>query len=260
MHVQLPVDRISDYESARQQARVASEAWALENLFCPNCPSNSVKDFPANTPAKDFVCPRCDSLFQLKSRRGRFGRKISDAAYSKMIAAIAEDATPNLVALEYAVPSWRISNLFVIPHFAFSPSMIEKRKPLGAHAQRHGWVGCNLLLDAVAPDARISYITDGKPVSPKTVREQFAALRPLEKISVAQRGWTLDVLNAVRSLNRPDFTLADVYAFEKRLSALHPNNRHVRDKIRQQLQVLRDAELLDFTRRGAYSIRTSTPA
>lgn len=174
-----------------------------------------------------------------------------------MIAAIEEDATPNLVALEYAVPSWRISNLFVIPHFAFSPSMIEKRKPLGAHAQRHGWVGCNLLLDAVAPDARISYIRDGKPVAPKLVREQFAALRPLEKISVAQRGWTLDVLNAVRSLNRADFTLADVYAFGDRLSALHPNNHNIHPKIRQQLQVLRDAGLLDFTSPGHYHIRSA---
>ena len=38
---------------------------------------------------------------------------------------------------------------------------------------------------------------------------------------------------------RPDFTLNDLYAFEARLSALHPANRHVRAKIRQQLQVLR---------------------
>lgn len=257
MRLQLPTDRILDYDSARQQARVASEAWALQNLFCPNCPSNSVRDFPANTPAKDFVCPRCSSLFQLKSRRGRFGRKISDAAYSKMIAAIEEDATPNLVALEYSVPSWRISNLFVIPHFAFSPSMIEKRKPLGAHAERHGWVGCNLLLEAIAPDARISYIRDGKPVAAKIVREQFAALRPLERLPIRERGWTLDVLNAVRSLNRSDFTLADVYAFEDRLSVLHPNNHNIRPKIRQQLQVLRDAELLDFTLLGHYHIRSA---
>jgi type II restriction enzyme len=171
-----------------------------------------------------------------------------------MIAAIEEDATPNLIALEYTVPSWTISNLFVIPHFAFSSSMVEKRKPLAAHAQRHGWVGCNLLLDAIAPDARISYIRDGKPVAPKIVREQFAALRPLEKISVAQRGWTLDVLNAIRSLRQSDFTLTDVYAFEKRLGALHPSNRHVRDKIRQQLQVLRDAGLLDFTSPGHYHL------
>ena len=34
--------------------------------------------------------------------------------------------------------------------------------------------------------------------------------------------------------------------------ALHPDNRHVRDKIRQQLQVLRDLGLVEFLGRGRY--------
>jgi Dam-replacing HTH domain/Dam-replacing family len=33
---------------------------------------------------------------------------------------------------------------------------------------------------------------------------------------------------------------AEAYAFTRELEKLHPDNRHVRDKIRQQLQVLRD--------------------
>jgi hypothetical protein len=41
-----------------------------------------------------------------------------------------------------------------------------------------------------------------------------------------------------------EFTNEDVYAFDRELEKLHPDNRHVRDKIRQQLQVLRDAGLL----------------
>jgi hypothetical protein len=40
------------------------------------------------------------------------------------------------------------------------------------------------------------------------------------------------------------FTTVDVCAFESELEKLHPDNRHVRDKIRQQLQVLRDRNLL----------------
>jgi hypothetical protein len=38
-------------------------------------------------------------------------------------------------------------------------------------------------------------------------------------------------------------------------SKLHPNNTHVRDKIRQQLQVLRDLNLLDFLGSGSYRLR-----
>jgi len=55
---------------------------------------------------------------------------------------------------------------------------------------------------------------------------------------VEKRGWTLDVLQVVQSLGKMEFTLGEVYAHAGSLAKLHPQNRHVRDKIRQQLQVL----------------------
>jgi len=60
------------------------------------------------------------------------------------------------------------------------------------------------------------------------------------------------VLNVVRALNKDEFTLQDVYAFAGHLEKLHPANRHVRDKIRQQLQVLRDLGLVEFLGDGRY--------
>lgn len=51
-----------------------------------------------------------------------------------------------------------------------------------------------------------------------------------------------------------EFTLAHVYAHAASLAKLHPNNRHVRDKIRQQLQVLRDLGLLEFLGGGSYRL------
>ena len=51
------------------------------------------------------------------------------------------------------------------------------------------------------------------------------------------------------------FVLDDVYAFENELSKLHPENQHIKDKIRQQLQVLRDKDYLEFSGRGIYQIR-----
>jgi hypothetical protein len=38
------------------------------------------------------------------------------------------------------------------------------------------------------------------------------------------------------------------------LEQLHPGNRHVRDKIRQQLQVLRDARLLLHVSSGIWRL------
>jgi type II restriction enzyme len=84
------------------------------------------------------------------------------------------------------------------------------------------------------------------------VRERYARLRPLENIRHDARGWTLDVLNVVRGLNKNEFILQEVYAFATHLQKLHPDNRHVRDKIRQQLQVLRDLGLVEFLGGGRY--------
>jgi len=58
-------------------------------------------------------------------------------------------------------------------------------------------------------------------------------------------------------LGKTEFSLTEVYAFEERLSAIYPNNRFVKQKIRQQLQVLRDHGYLDFVSPGNYRKRAS---
>ncbi|MGH9400932.1 MAG: Dam-replacing domain protein [Terriglobia bacterium] len=65
----------------------------------------------------------------------------------------------------------------------------------------------------------------------------------------------LDVLNVVRSLQKSDFRLTDVYGHSKELQLLHPGNLHVCEKIRQQLQRLRDMELVEFLGGGKYRLK-----
>ncbi len=259
MRLDLPVAGLGRYKSSSQRARVATEAWAAAYLYCPNCVSGGLTRYPANTPATDYVCPDCDSRFQLKSTSRRFSSRITDAAYHTMLSAILEERTPNLLALEYQRERWMVQNLILIPHFAFSPSILERRKPLGPHARRAGWVGCNFLLDRIPLDARISVVADGIASSPADVRRQYARLRPLAALTLERRSWTLDVLSVVRSMGKDEFSLQDVYAFERDLGRLHPANRHVRDKIRQQLQVLRDLGLVEFLGRGSYRLRRIGP-
>jgi type II restriction enzyme len=171
-----------------------------------------------------------------------------------MVRAIRENRTPNLFALEYALSDWAVVNLILIPSFAFPLSAVEKRKPLAAHARRAGWVGCNILLDAIPADARIAIVSGGKFVSPTVVREQYLLVLPFEKLAPEKRGWTLDVLNVLRKFGKTEFALADVYAAEHGLARLHPANRHVRPKIRQQLQVLRDLGFVQFLGGGEYRL------
>ena len=72
--------------------------------------------------------------------------------------------------------------------------------------------------------------------------------------SDASRGWLLNVLRCVEMIGRREFTLEDVYAFETHLSGLYPMNQHVRQKIRQQLQMLRDRGFLEFLGQGRYRL------
>src|ERR1022692_2777240 len=83
---------------------------------------------------------------------------------------------------------------------------------------------------------------------------KFIRVKPLKELSVKERGWTLDVLNGVRSLGKKEFTNTDAYTLAGQLEKLHPDNRHVRDKIRQQLQVLRDAKLLIHVVSGVWRL------
>ena len=51
-----------------------------------------------------------------------------------------------------------------------------------------------------------------------------------------------------------EFRNGEIYAFTRELGQLHPDNRHVRDKIRRQLQVLRDAGLLLHIEAGRWRL------
>ncbi len=255
MQLRLPSEGLERYKSASQRARVGTESWGATNFFCPACDSPHLRPSPQGTAAIDYVCPSCDSPFQLKSQSKPLGSRIVDAAYSEMKRAILEDRTPNLFVLHYDLDLWTVRTVLLVPHFAFTLSTLEKRSPLAPTARRAGWVGCNILLDRIPPYARIRMIDDGKAQSAKEVRRAYRRLRPLEKLQVEKRGWTLDVLQVVQSLGKTEFTLADVYAHADALAKLHPKNRHVRDKIRQQLQILRDLRLLDFLAPGHYRLR-----
>ena len=70
-----------------------------------------------------------------------------------------------------------------------------------------------------------------------------------EKEDLSKR-WVLDIMRCIDSLGKKEFNLNEIYAFEKDLRVLHPNNRHIKDKMRQQLQFLRDKGYLSFIDKG----------
>ncbi len=245
----------TSYKSGSQRTRVVTEFWGEQNLYCPNCSSPKLNRLRANTKASDFSCPNCKFWFQLKGQKSRIGQSITDGAYAAMMNAIRNDETPNFYFMHYDLATWNIWNLLLIPHFAFPESAIIKRNPLSPRARRAGWIGCNIALNRIPIDARIEVIKDQVITPADEVRQRYKKVKPLEKIPVKLRGWTLDVLNIVRRLGKTEFSTSEVYALERELEQLHPDNKHIRDKIRQQLQSLRDANLLLHVERGVWRLR-----
>src|SRR4051794_19769738 len=143
---------LANYTSRSQIARIVTEDWGLQNLYCVACNANRLKAKLNNTHAYDFECLKCSAHYQLKSAAREPCNRVIDSAYHTMRSAIESDRVPNLLVLHYSA-QWQVQNLLLIPSFCFSVTALEKRKPLTLTARRAGWIGCNILLDAIPPDA-----------------------------------------------------------------------------------------------------------
>jgi type II restriction enzyme len=240
------------YKSRPQLARVISEAWLASNGYCLACTSDKLRQSKANTKCMDFICSHCNHGYELKTFLRRPLKALPDGAYAAMMSRIDEGTAPSLLLLERTA-NWHIKSLTAIPSMFLTPIVIEKRNPLGPSAARAGWTGCNIRLDRIGLDGQISIIDQGEFVPKKQVREQFKKFLPLAKKKPEERGWTALTLMVLRGLGKPSFSLPDIYEKEQTFMEAYPENRHVRDKIRQQLQVLRDMKIIRFEGRGNYS-------
>ncbi len=239
-----------DYRSPSQIIRVLSENWVAQQGYCPNCDSQPLAEFDNNKPVADFYCANCYEQFELKSKRAKLSNIINDGAYDTMLERIASDNNPSFFFLTYS-KELAVNNFLIIPKHFFTTTIIIKRKPLSATARRAGWVGCNIDLRQV-PEAGKVFLVKNQTVMPRDkVTQQFKKTLFLRKQSNLARGWTLDVWQCIDKLDEK-FNLKQVYAFAEELKLKHPDNNHIQDKIRQQLQILRDKGIIEFLGRGFY--------
>jgi type II restriction enzyme len=251
LRLNLPVPLAQGYKSASQRARRLTEGWLSKEGFCPNC-SGRLIPLKANAPTSDFRCSKCRELFQLKSQSRPFGSRLLGAEYQTTLAAARSGRSPSLVLLHYDPHALRVVDLEFIHNSWITESAIVPRPPLRPPARRAGWQGCTLALDRVPAAARIPVISQGKPIPRRTVQSKWGTARKITDSSGSSRSWIADVLSVIDRLP-PQFALADIYQFENQLAKLHPANKNVRPKIRQQLQVARDLGLLRFTGAGRYA-------
>ena len=232
------------YKSNSQAIRILSESWLSENMYCPCCGNIVLKKFENNQPVADFYCEKCKEQFELKSSGKKIENKIVDGAYTTAIDRVNSKTNPDLFVLQYS--GYEVRNLVVVPKYFFTPSIIEKRKPLSENARRAGWVGCNILYGQIPLQGKIKIITNGEIVSPEIVLKEYQKASRLNIDNIEKRGWLFDVLNCVDKISNDRFSLEDMYKFERLLKIIHPQNNNIKDKIRQQLQLLRDRGIIEF--------------
>jgi Dam-replacing HTH domain len=88
--------------------------------------------------------------------------------------------------------------------------------------------------------------------APPAVNDRTITLGCIHRLS--EIPWLGHGANAVGK--KRNFTLGEIYAFERHLGDLYPGNQNVKPKIRQQLQFLRDRGFIDFVSRGSYRLRS----
>ncbi len=242
------------YKSKSQIARNLSEDWCSNEMYCPSCLNDNLERCSNNNKVIDFICAKCTHEYQLKCSATKFRRKINDGEYYTMNHFVTSDSAPNFLLMHYSKDDWSIKNMFLIPRYFISTSIIEKRNPLSANARRAGWTGCNILLSRIPHNGRITIIKNEKIVDKSKVHKIWERMNFLNNRRPNLRGWTSDVLKCVEDLDKDEFTLQEVYHCKEYLMELHPNNLHIEAKIRQQLQFLRDNNIVQFLSKGKYKL------
>lgn len=252
MNLQFNTSLAEGYKSASQIARVLTEDWLAHNMYCPICGELTIRRAEPNAPVKDFVCNNCKSQYELKSKKNdsdRFQSTVADGVYGTMIDRITSLDNPSFFFMHYN--RYEVNNLIIVSKCFFTPDIIEKRNALSNNARRAGWEGCNILMQRIPATAKIPIILNGVTMPVADVISKYKRVYSLQTKSMESRGWLVDTLHLVERLEET-FTLKQMYDFCDELKIKHPNNNHIKDKIRQQLQYLRDKGFVEFKGNGVY--------
>ena len=229
-----------------------SESWVDDEIFCPNCGCN-VDSYKNSKPVADFYCPNCSEDYELKSKKDSMGKRIADGAYETMIERLQSANNPNFFFLNYDVKNYEVLNFAVIPKHFFVPEIIIKRNQ--GIKDRPNYIMCSIDLTRIPKSGKIFYIKNRKIESKERVLESWNRtlfLRKSKKVEL--RGWILDIMKCIDKLEKNEFTLDEMYSFENLLSQKYTDNKHIKDKISQQLQFLRDKDYLKFIGKGKYKL------
>lgn len=253
------------HKSQSQTARLVTESWVSKNLYCPECGRNLFQ-YRTGMPVYDFYCKHSNEKiivlartfvsdaenFQLKSQKSNFSRYVLGAGYNVAVSSLKEGTYPSLILLHYKTDKLIVNDVEFVHKLAITMNCIKPRRPLSENAERSGWQGYNIDLYEIPEIGRIEVIKNQAIKEKIRVMSEWKRVSEIMQGNLSDRGWTSDTIKCIEKLPTK-FALRDVYKFEEKLSKLHPQNKHVKDKIRQQLQILRDRNFISFEGNGLYA-------
>lgn len=172
MNLQFNTDVGKGYKSNAQIAKILTEDWVLRNSYCPECGNLPLIKFENNRPVADFYCKNCTEEFELKSKKNKFSKTVTDGTYSTMIERINSENNPNFFFLTYT-KDWTVNDFFIIPKQFFTSEIIIKRPPLANTAKRAGWVGCNIDVSKVTGSGKIFIVKNTQILNRDLVKATF---------------------------------------------------------------------------------------
>jgi type II restriction enzyme len=225
--------------SAQQLARESTERWVYDNLYCVNCGRRDLERLRAGTPFRDFECGHCDEPFELKSTGGQLRASIPAGGYDRSLEAFRQGRVPSFLLLSYSSADRRVTDLLAVNRALISQMALRRReRPLGRPGRENYYLS-SLDLSRVPECARVPIVRHGFERPIRFVRQSWDRFAFVRKPAEPEdRDWIRDILSCIARLPGREFTLGELYGFEPELAALYPNNRHIRDKVRQKLQVL----------------------
>ena len=231
-----------------------TEFWTANNIFCPICWSALVQH-KIDKPVNDLFCRDCKADFELKSSKGNLWKTIPWWAYDIMMKEMANNPM-HLFILKYA-KDYTIKNFLVVPKYFFIPEIIQKRNTSKVKQKNWKirlWTWWNILFDKIPESWKIHYISNWTYKTRTEILKEWEKVKFLEKEKSSSKGWIFDIMICIEKLNKREFTLQDIYAFENELKLKHPKNNNIKPKIRQQLQFLRNKKYLEFIEKWKYKV------
>lgn len=240
---------VKNKSSKKQIIKAITEHWTANNIFCPICWS-ALDKHKTDKPINDLFCIDCKNDFELKSEKWKFAKKIPWGSYDKAIQTI-EEKPMHLFVLKYS-DDFTITNFLVVPKYFFTKDIIVKRPK--ALKNRPNYFMSDIDFSAIPESWKIHYIQNGTYKTRTQILQEWEKIKFLENEKLESKWWIFDIMKCIEKLNKKEFSLQEMYSFEKDLQNLYPENKNIKPKIRQQLQFLRDKWYLEFSQRWKYKL------